>query len=532
MRENVIRTMTLSYLIIMTSCHIEDLGKEKFGTLSPHVALNLGYSEYTVLELLEDLDTESLEVNDADQTIKILLKSNATFGDNESLIAIGTVSKLVEFAPAVDIPSAPIGFELPIDETFTFSFPANNGEEIDSVVFGGGTLDFEMESSFKGTINYTWEIEGTKVVETDQNLKQTKELVYTGGQVTDSYSRSLDGLKSRFYKNASDENEFSLRVTGTVSFDAGAEVLPSDKITFDLAFNEPTFSKIYGDFGNEPIEVQNQAIDISVFDEISNEGLKLESPRILLITKNSYGIDFDLSFDKIKAIASDNSEVLLEEMGPSGIDGFVSSPDIDGEVKIDTVELNIENSNIDDLLNSTPSTIEFEISGVPNPSSSTRESNYMFDDSQIEIESVIEIPLQFQMKEYTIDFDFELNLSGIEDAESMEFNIISTNEIPFEGSIDLNFTDANDEIIYALLDIAEIESPILDSNGRSVEPKISNAGIQLDREGIDALLNAKKILAKANISTFDSDNDRFVTLYADYILKIELSLAAEVTVEL
>ncbi|MEP5239547.1 MAG: hypothetical protein ABJQ38_11440, partial [Flavobacteriaceae bacterium] len=60
----------------------------------------------------------------------------------------------------------------------------------------------------------------------------------------------------------------------------------------------------------------------------------------------------------------------------------------------------------------------------------------------------------------------------------------------------------------------------------------STSGISLTQEGIDALLIAEKVLAVANISTFESDKDRFITLYADYKLKVELSLAGEVTIEL
>ncbi|SMD39114.1 hypothetical protein SAMN04488029_4050 [Reichenbachiella faecimaris] len=532
MRKNFARTSVLSCLLLASSCHIDELGKEKLGTYSPHIVLNLGAAEYTVLELLEDLDQESLEVNDEDQTMSILFRDSTLFSDNESLIAISSVSNVEEFAPGEDVPSTPVDYEIEIEETFVFSFPANNGEEIDSVFYNSGTLDFFMESSFEGDIDYTWVIEGTRITETNLDLTQSKELTYTGSTVTDTYSRSLNGLKSLFYKNALDENEFAVHVTGTISFETGSQILSTDKMIFNLAFNNPAFSKVYGFFGNDPLDLQSQTIDISAFDEFSGDGLKLEDPRVLLITKNSFGLDFELSFDEIKAVAADNSEVLFVENPSSGIDGFVSSPEVEGEIKRDTIELNKENSNINELLNSTPVLMDFSISGIPNPASSTLDNNFMLEESEIEVVSVIDIPLQFQMDGFSVDFDFEMDLSDIEKADRIAFSIVATNEIPFAGTIDLHFVDEEENTLYTLLDAVGIDSPDVGSGGRSIEPEVSSSEIDLDTEGIDALLHAHKILATVNLSTFEAEVDRYVTLYADYVLKIELSLAGEVTIEL
>ncbi|WP_422358699.1 hypothetical protein [Reichenbachiella sp.] len=532
MRKIFLGATLLSYLLL-ASCHVDDLGKVKPGTISPHLALNLGYSEYTVQELLEDIEDESVQITtNADQTMALYFSENTVYDDNDELVAVTSVTNQEEFAPAENVPATPIGYEIDIDEVFTFSFPANNGEEIDSLFYSSGTLDFEMLSTFKGDIDYTWVIEGTKVVSTDQDLTNSEQLEYVSGDVTDSYSRPLDGLKSKFYKNASDENEFQVHVEGTITFEAGTEILPEQKMTFDLSFNNPEFTKIYGKFGSDPIDLQNQSIDMTAFNDFSGDGLKLGDPRIYLITTNSYGMDIELSFDQLKAIASDGSEVLLQEKTPPGIDGFVSSPDVEGEVKIDTVELNNENSNIDDLLNSAPVSMEFEISGIPNPAASTRLNNFLLADSRVEIESLIAIPMQFQMDGFSVDFDFELNDLDIESAESIVFNIIATNEIPFTGSIDLSFIDEQGSVLFELPNAAGIESPTVDSDGKTTEPHVSTSGIDLPSDGIDALINAHKILATANISTFEHEKDRYVTLYSDYKLNIELSLAGEVTIQL
>lgn len=531
MRKRIFRTVVLSCLSMLSSCNVNDLDKVKPATISPNLALNLGFSEYTVRELLEDLDGASIE-DGPDNTLALFFEDSTIFNDNDELIAISSVSNQEEFAPGENVPATPIGYEIDINETFTFSFPANGGQEIDSLFYSSGTLDFDMESSFKGDIDYTWVIEGTRIVSTNTDLTQSEILAYTSGSVTDSYSRPLEGLKSGFYKNASGENEFAVKVTGTISFDAGTEILPTDKMNFDLAFNNPVFSKVYGFFGNDPIDLQSQTIDMSSLEDFSGDGLKLQNPSILLITENSYGLDLELSFDELKAIGSDGSETLLTETTPPGIDGFVSSPDIEGEVKIDTVELNVTNSNIDELLNSTPIAMDFSISAVPNPVGTTRDPNFLLEDSEIKVKSLILIPMQFQMQAFEVDFEFDLDGLDIDEAESLVFNLITTNEIPFLGSIDLNFLDDQGHTLYTLPDAAAIESPAVDTDGRTTEAIVTTSGIELTPEGIEALINTQKVQATAKISTFEAEANRFITLYSDYELRIDLSIAGEVTIEL
>lgn len=523
--------MVLSCLSAMLSCHVNDLDKVRPATISPNLALNLGYSEYNVKELLEDLDAESV-VEGENNTLALHFVDSTVFNDNDEIVTLSSVSNVEEFAPAENVPSSPIGYEIDINEEFTFSFPADNGEEIDSLFYSSGTLDFEMVSTFKGDIDYTWVIEGTRVVATNEDLTQTKQLEYTSGNVTDSYSRPLDGLKSKFYKNASDENEFVVTVVGTISFDTGTEILPTDRMDFNLAFNDPTVSKLYGHFGSESINLQSQSIDMASFEEFSGEGLVLEDPKVLLITENSYGLDLELNFDNLSAVAADGTTTPLTEKNPPGIDGFVSSPVEEGDIKIDTVELTSENSNIDELLNSTPVSMDFAISATPNPAASTRDSNFLLGDSQIKVTSQIIIPMQFQMDGFEVDFDFELDGLDIQDAETLVFNIIATNEIPFSGTIDLNFLDGSGNVLHTIVDAADIESPDVGTDGRTTEPKVTMSGIDLSDEGIDALINAQKVQATAKITTFEASENRFVTLYSDYILNIELSLNGEVTIEL
>ena len=367
-----------------------------------------------------------------------------------------------------------------------------------------------------------------RYVATNQDLAQSNSLTYDGTQVRDSYNTDLDGMKSVMYKNASNENEFKIVVSGTIKIKANTPVSASDKMTFNLTYKDPGISEVYGFFGNEKVAIQKQTIDMSGFSEFGNEGLSLFNPSINLITSNTFGIDMEVSFDEMKAIKSDGSEILLIEKG-TGIDGLIESPLTPRETKLDTVSINRDNSNIDALLNATPVSLEFSIGAIPNPTSSTRTSNFLLSDSKIDITTLIIIPLNVKMSGFSYNIEpFSLDELDIEGAESIKFHIISTNEIPFNGSIDLDFLNG-DKSILKKVGAARIDAPSVGANGRVESPRVTEDSIELNKEEIDAFLRADQVKATANISTFEEDKDRYVKIYADYTLEIRLALEGQIT---
>ena len=69
----------------------------------------------------------------------------------------------------------------------------------------------------------------------------------------------------------------------------------------------------------------------------------------------------------------------------------------------------------------------------------TLPSNFVTDSSEVEIRTIIEIPIDFKMDGFNTDFEFDFTGSDIDDAESLTLRINTINEMPLNGKIDIQF---------------------------------------------------------------------------------------------
>jgi len=136
------------------------------------------------------------------------------------------------------------------------------------------------------------------------------------------------------------------------------------------------------------------------------------------------------------------------------------------------------------------------------------------------------------MDGFSKDFEFSNPGSDLDGADSVIINTRILNDIPFDGTLDLNFKNESGETIYTLTDIAIIESPSIGTDGRTTEKLESTASIKLEDEGVEAFLNAEDIVATINIFTFQQDQGTTVKIFSDYELDIFLTAEGRLEVQL
>lgn len=522
--------------MIFSGCHLGDLefDKVKNPEISTSIAFNVGSVKYNALELMEDIEDESLEIKEGeDMSISFFYRDTTQFSNVDDLITIGTISNVESLTVGRDIPASPIEFRIPFEETFVFEFAADNNEAIDSVYFKAGSLEYAMQSDFEASIEYSWTIINTKFQETNLDISRSILLNYDGvNQVTDSFVQPLSALKALISKEGG-LNVFRVHITGELIVPVGSQIRRTESMNFELTFRDPEFSGIFGNFGSDVFDVQEEEIAFDMFEEYGGDGLALGSPSVTLEVDNSFGIEMGVDLSKIVAVDNDNSEIAL---AGSVVDNLqiIDAPALTnvGGLVGTNIDINTTNSNIADLLNSTPNNIRFAISAQPNPPGAALTSNFVTDSAEVEIRTVIEIPLDFKMDGFTTDFDFEFSGSDIDDAESLTLRLKTTNEMPFNGSVDIQFLDANDVVLDEVLDADVIKSPVVGTDGRISQPATNSTDIVLDQDAIDAFLKSEKSKVIVKISSFEANQDRFVKIFSDYELEIALSVFGKITTQL
>lgn len=517
-------------VILLYGCHIADVELDKIAEtkLSGRYSANLGSARYTVAELIEDIDDETIDVvTGEDMSINFVFTENSEFSNEGELIEIESVSNQAVFEPNINTPTVPLAFDLDFEEDYIFFFQSVDDKELDSIYYSAGTLRYLLESGFEADLDYTWEIVGLRERNSNDNLTGESSLVYEGSDVTDLFTTGLSGKKSTVSANSNGENEFIIKIKGTLHFEAGAQIRSTDALVFNLDFENPLFSEIFGFFGNEEVEVQKQTIDLDSFEDIESDGIELGQPSISIETWSTFGIDMGLDFSNLTAITADGSQLSLTE---SLLDSekMISGSPILGEGVKSTITLDHNNSNIAELLNLLPSQLDFSLTALSNPPSATLATNFVSLDSEITVDVTVSIPLNIKFDGFSTDFDFELE--GLEDLDQVEFleiEISVLNEIPFEGTINLEFLDDDDQVMHSMLDAAKIETPSVGLDGRVIEAVSSTSTIVFDEAGLEAFLDAKKIKGVVEINTFDSEAGTFIDIYADYALEMKLSVIVQ-----
>lgn len=533
--SNKNKFLTVLFIIFLTvNCDFNSLELDKIQgpTIDNTFALNIGNIKYTVGELVADIEDETLEVVEgSDFSISLVYRDTSTFDDIDSFVKIGNINNTESYSPfSTDFPAGGTSsvVNIPTRE-FEFEFNPDGGEQVDSTFFKGGTLQYTLYSDFDVQIDYTFTLNDI------QNL-ESEPIVFSrtlaAGSTSDSQSRSLNGLKN-VSRRVGSANIFNVSLDLTFHIPAGKSINASDEITLTLEFVESEFSAIFGDFGNDPVEVQKDSIEIAAFDEFSDGGLTFNNPSITMAFKNTFGVELGVELDGVIAEDSDGSQVALIGDVVNNPQ-FVDAPNDSqlGESVASSFSINKSNSNIDELLNTTPNKMVFDVTAIPNTAGSDNLNNFLFDSSYLEIISTIEIPLDFRMDGFSKEFDLSVSGSDLKDADSLKINIAVVNEIPFDGLLDISFQDEENNVLYTLNGIALIESPEIGGDGRTIDTATSSSSIVLNEEGIEAFLQSSNVTATMNIFTLGNEGGDFVKIFSDYQLEIFLTAEGKVSVEL
>ncbi len=535
MRTIVFQRTALLFLFFISACDFSsiELDKVQGPTIKNTFALNLGTITYSAGELIETLEDETLQVSEGDDlSLSFIHQDTSIFDDIAEFIFLeDEISNTDSYTPFdVDIPAQPSENVVVIPtETFDFEFSSEGGEKIDSTFFKGGTLEYTLSSDFDAQIEYVFTLIDVKDASNNPVIFSN---TLNQGEGSKSESIPLNGLKN-VAERVGASNIFNVSLDMTFTIPASTPINSAEEVTIELSFQNPEFSAIFGDFGSDAVDVQNDTTEFSSFDEFNEGGLFLRNPSITMDFVNLFGIELGVSLNGIKSIDDSNIETALAGEVVDELQ-FVDAPNNSqlGQSINSSFSIDITNSNIDELLNNTPENLLFSVAAIPNPSGSDNLNNYMFDSSYIEIRTTVEIPLDFRMDGFSKDFELDISGNDLESADSLIINARIVNDLPFNGSLDLSFRDEEGNELYQIASIDLIESPQVGSDGRTSSSAESNAIVRLNEEGIDAFLNSEEIIATVNVFTFDNEGGTFVKIFSDYSLEIFITAEGTVEVEL
>lgn len=505
---------------------VDNLSLERYNGL---VGLPIGELDYTLRELLEEVidSSQALTVGE-DSIFTLIYVDSAFFDTGEDLLNIGDISNsgLVTLAAT---PAVLQATEVPINQTFTFNYQPENDEPLDSVVYQDGQVVLDLTSSLPSNVSYSFSITNTVDLSNGQPVAFSGQL---GANSSVQQEQSLVNHATTLSPNGN-LNTFEVNFSGTVFLSAGQSISLGDNLSFTLTYQNQTFEVVFGFFGQDNIEIGNQIVDISFFDDLGS-GITFENPQINLTFTNSFGLPIGMSFGSIFSVASGNDSTFLDG-SVVGAPQLIGSPTTSqvGQSVDSTLSINSGNSNLRDLLSTSPNQLGFNLTALTNPFS-TDATNFLTNNSEISTAIELRLPLSVQFENLTRSLEYTYEEVNLADADSISIRFVTENQLPFRAELTLQILDADSVLLHEVPDNLVLASPFQNRNGVVSEGEVNIANVPLSPEGIEAFQNGSifSLILTLNTPETLTSQEIFVDLLAQYTLEVKVSLVVKLDVDL
>jgi len=338
---------------------------------------------------------------------------------------------------------------------------------------------------------------------------------------------------SGYYVNT--ENS-EINYTAEVSIaGSGQPIAADDEITFNLSIADLDFSYMEGNFPTVTIPVASDSFDIPLLAGAIHGDVAL-NPYVNIDIQNSFGIPISPDLSNIFVRDNSGNAVQLKDEGDSQFfnSDFVLPymSDRDELPAILSKQIDRKNSNLEEAFARLPQGISylfgFELS------SSTEDTSFVTDNSSIEIDMEVEVPLEASF-DITLEDTLALDLGTEQNIEQLKLLIKTENDFPIDAYLQLYFLDADGGMIYdsnneqvrAFDEEAQLLKAAQIINSRTGETQAVSIDIPitttLDAEKVELIQNAGSILVRTNLQS-NSEDANMIKLYSSYGIRFSLAM--------
>ena len=518
---------------LFSSCDISYLDKEiEDPTLEGSIKIPIGFINYTLSEVFDKLGSDGLSPTSVEDfsfnyTQTFTGENNAAFnvevadftttGEIENPIDDATLTAFGASSPYEIQPGDPIIFISPIEGLDDIIYDLNLSQEITDIAFNGGNLVITINTDVDNQTNTTIKI-------TIPSLKKkSDDSVFEGSwEITEGSEEQITIPLNEYNADLTIDpegtgnlyNKMVVNVIASLTYAAGDTIDTSDEITYEVKLTDISYDVIEGDFKQEPFSLSNQTIDLGEFsDNFSGGNVTFDNTQMTINISNDYGFPIGIDLSSVEAVST-NSSVNLEYTGTDP--SFPNTMIIDGvenfgdDEVVSNIALDNDNSNIGDLLESNPTSIVFNLSGISNPIDDgiINENSYASSNNGFEAE----VSIGFDKVNLNEEIDFNNNTDeDFEEFQSIKIVTSVENKIPLTGDLILEFKNSANEIIHTesfnAFNAANIDPSSGESDGVAV---LSNFEINLDKNEINSLVNTEKINIKVTLQLPDGESSVIV----------------------
>ena len=522
--------------MFLTTCNKEYFELDKLSDeieLEPQLVAPLLYGSMSLDDIIEVVDSLGYTEVD-DEGLIYIVYSDTAFAISADTVVDVPDKVVTEYYidSDIDIPvwlGSAVGDTVPFFKRESFSFELDGNDRVDSVQIKGGQIVIDVMSSFEHTGLLT--ISSAEILDVNRDTFSTVvNISDMSGNFTFQDIFPTDGYNLvSVVENDSNFIHVNFRLD---LINSGNVINPDDECIIDASFENMDFYSVFGYIDSRDLLTESGEFEISFFEnnpDLAN--IQFADPRINIFAANSVGIPLEVELDNVISTSSVDGSTVELTFNDGNLFVF-NAPTLEQLGQTIDTEININNttSNIDDLLNSAPSSITYDITGrteAGNPAA----QHFVLDTSQIELALEFVLPLDFKSTGFAFrdTLEFEVGEEGIDTSiiKLAQVSLETVNELPIQLEVQVYLLDVNEVIIDSIFDETAVllEAASVDGEGKLQEAMEEINSITFPAEKLAKLEDVTSMWIEARLLTSDNGVP-FVKLYTDYTLDFELSMFA------
>lgn len=521
---------------LVSACNLSYFEDAEFGDFvwDPSLAVPIGEITYTIDELFDELNDAGAQVGVNDENIVTISYTESLQSQTASaFLSILDQNFSGRLEAGVDINNPGVSTTVTVSQRFEYDISQRNQEEYDSIEFSSGQVDLTITSELDADINFSMRLFSLENKTSDNPMTFTG--VLSPSSPVFNGNRALSNFDGEFSKDANgdpESNKVVVELEYEIMVEPGSQVNSDDAVSFDVSLSNAQFRTVFGDVGTQGLDVNFQVVNLDFFRDFDAGGITFTDPVFNFVFENGFGFPLGIDFKNITAIGNEGQIVPLTGTATDA-PTIVDAPLVDdiGTVETSNFVLNSSNSNIADLLSAQPRKVIMEVNAETNPDTGPSQYNFVDTNSLLDISIQVDLPMIVNINnlvaEESLDFN---NGTDLEEAKKMILRVITENELPLGGNIELQFQDAANNVVFTVSERPVFAAAPIASGDRTTDIATTSVDIEFSNEDIRAIENATKIRVLVRLATTDAASGNSVKFFNDYELKIKLAAQADVEI--
>jgi len=528
--------LLFTFAILLFSCSkiMDDLDFNKFAQIdwSPEYAIPLVYSEFAIKDFFSEENQKFIKTDD-NGLISLVYQSKNLSSDRAEGYFFLDDRHFEHTFPLLIFPSVNPD-TITMEFSFTF-YSSSESKRIDSVFFKAGAF------SIFGKTNLNKEKASMKLtspdiinVQTNDQLSIDLVLDNPGGQqdwVNFSANESLKDYKLSIDPLLSGgKNRIRVISQLVIQPDSNPDLSPYEiEINGDMTNME--YLDFYGHIGYYDFNLVD-TVEISVFNNSLGGAVGFGHDALLFVveTYNEVGVPITIEAQTLQVYSPFTAPYykdiyLFGQSQPNMFEILSPTPAEIG--KSVYTRLDFSNTNFPEVfLSMAPRKLYYDFKANINLSGDTTLQNVLQDTSKLRFQTTLELKLYFEIAKLSIQdtVDFEMSTATLSTIDYLICRVNAYNGFPLNAGLQIYFTDSKYNILDSLIYDNDIR--IIEGGKVGLPPKLKvekpshkTTDIVLYDSRLERIINAEKLIIKAELSTTNGD---LAKIYDDYAFKIKV----------